>query len=290
MANFNVSIQPAQIEYVLQPGRTIIQAYQIKNESGNPLILTTSIEAWQPKNTDGSVSYDNVLLNPNLQFSLNNSDLKLGESFTLQPNSERQLVLKIKSNPSSAPSDTYATFFVTQNPGQIPGESQSQAVVKIGSHLLLTTSTTAKPELKAEIINFKTFPKIKDIFLNQINFSAEIKNPTNFFFKTNGFISITKNNLEIKKIDLTSLNVLSHSNRQIQCSYQTDTPSAKSSNCYLSPPFWPGQYTATLTLSNNDANFSQSISFFVFPYAFIITILIVISIIFSVFYIRKKRP
>lgn len=288
MANFNLSIHPAQIEYIVEPGRTIIQAYEIKNESGNPLILTTSIEAWTPKNADGSVSYNNITLNPDVEFSLTNSDIKLGDSFVLQPNSNKQLVLKIKASPNSFPADTYATFFITENPGQIPGESQSQAIIKIGSHILLTTSPTDQIDFKAQIINFKTLPKIKDIFLNKITFSAEIKNPTDFFFKTNGTIAITKNNLDIKKIDLAPLNVLSHGNRQIQCLYQTATPSANSTDCSLSPPFWPGQYKATLTLSNNDQNFSQSILFFVFPYTFIISILLTSSVIFGIFYLKHK--
>lgn len=276
MATFNLSIEPAQIEYILQPGRTIIQTYQVRNESGNPITLTTSVEAWKPKSNDGSVSYDNAILNSNLEFTFTNSDIKLGDSFTLQPKSEKQLVLKIKSNPNSPASDTYATFFVTQNPGLVPGESQSQAIVKIGSHLLLTTSSVEQSNFKAEITNFKTFPKFKDILLNQITLSAEINNPTDFFFKTTGTISITKNDLEIKKIELDSLNVLSHSNRQIQC-----PP--------LAPPFWPGQYTATLTLSQNDKNISQSISFFVFPYIFIIIILF-LGASFSFLYWLKNKP
>lgn len=276
MANLNLSIEPAQIEYVLAPGRTIIQTYQIKNTTGNPVTLKTSIEAWKPQGNDGLVNYNNVALNPNLEFSLTNSDLKLGDYFVLQPNSEKQLVLKIKSYPDGLSRDTYATFFVTEDSGQIPGDSQSQAIIKIGSHILLTTSTTDKPDFKAEIINFKTSPKFKDIFLNKINFSAEIKNPTDFFFKTNGSISITKNDLEIKKIDLSLLNVLSHSNRQIQCES-------------LYPPFWPGQYKATLTLSNSDQKISQSILFFVFPYTFILAFLLVSSIFFSIFWLKKKK-
>lgn len=289
MSIFDLSISPSQIEYIVQPGNTIIQAYQIKNNSGNPMYLSTSVETWKPKNTDGSVDYDNSIPSPYFDFSFTNSDIKLGETFTLQPNTEKQLVLKIHSTSTAPTDDVYATFFITQDPGQIPGESQTSAIVKVGSHLLLTTNTTDNPEFKAEIIDFKASPTFKDIILNKITFSAQAKNQGDFYFKTNGSLSIAKNNLEIKKINLTPLNVLSHTNRQIQCTYQSATDSATSSDCTLSPPFWPGKYQATLTLTQNDKNISQSISFFVFPYTLILITIFISALIFSLYLLKFKK-
>ena len=132
----SLSISPQQIEYLIKPGATIIQSFRIKNDSNDYIYLNTSIEAWQPLGDDGLVSYQNNNTNNDIEFSLNNSDLQLYENFSIEPHTEKQLVLKIKASPYAKESDHYTTFFITQsNSLKQTSTPQSQTNIKIGYSL-----------------------------------------------------------------------------------------------------------------------------------------------------------
>ena len=282
MSTFNLSISPAQSEYVLKPGITIVQAYDIINNSDSEITLNTELLSWIPSGTDGSVNYNQAINNPNLEFSLANYDIKLGQPFTLAANSKQQLVLKIKANSNTNLSDNYYTFFVFQNQNTIKSnDSFSQATGKIGSHLLLTVSDVENPKVESAIQNFSISPKIKDILLKPITFKGQIKNNSDFFFKTNGKITITKNDKVIKEFELIPSNVLNHHSRDITC--------LNENSCSLNPPLWPGHYKVNITL--DPALNAQPIdtSFYVFPISPILLILLVAGIIFGIKKLKKKQ-
>jgi hypothetical protein len=281
MPNFNLTFSPAQIEFVLKPGITIIQAYDITNNSDSSIILNTEVLPWIPSGTNGSVNYNQAANNPNIEFSLNNANLQLGQPFTLAANSKQQLVLKIKTNSNINLSDNYYTFFVfqDQNTTATSKDNFSQASGKIGSHLLLTISDTENPKVTSEIQSFSISPKIKDIFFQPIIFKGKIKNNSDFFFKTNGKITIIKNDQIIKELELNSDNVLNHHSRDISCTDQT--------TCKINPPFWPGHYKITVTLDSSLNAKSYETSFYVWPISPLLLIVLVIGIIFG---IKKFKP
>jgi hypothetical protein len=270
MSSLNLILKPAQIELVARPGITITQAYSVVNNSDTSVMLSTGVAPWKPEGTDGTVSYENVLPNPNFQFSLSNTDLKLGQSFILRPRETRQLVLKIKSAPKTSLSDSYFTFFVIQDQVNSinPDSTQLAASGRLGSHILLSTSTSENPSSQASLSDFKASPLFKDIFFPTIRLEALANNKSDYFFKTTGKLSITKNNLLIKEFDLYPQNVLSNSSRQITC-----TEGNEPVPCTLNPPFWPGQYTATLNLDPTLSSPAATITFFVFPYSLVIILL-----------------
>lgn len=281
MSNFNLTLSPSQIEFVLKPGVTIIQAYDVTNNSDSSITLNTEVLPWIPAGTDGSVNYSQAANNPNIEFSLNNSDLKLGQTFVLPANTKKQLVLKIKTNSSMPLSDNYYSFFINQNETTVASKDNfSQATGKIGSHILLTVSDTANPKVESVIQNFSISPRIKDIFFGPIKFSGQIKNNSDFFFHTAGKITITKNDALIKELTLNSNNVLNHHTRDISC---TD-----GSACQLNPPFWPGHYKVSVTLDPGLNAKSYDTSFYVFPISPLLLVVLVIGLVFGV---RKfKKP
>ena len=279
MPNFNLSISPPQLELLIKPGSSFIQAYSITNDSDFPVYLSTSIENWEPNGPNGSVTYNRLPPDPNIKFSLANSDLALGQSFLLLPKETKQIVLKINPLKTATTSDFYYTFFISQDlsNSMAIGTNQSQTNAKVGSHILLSLSYTDKIKYQSKIIDFTALPNLKDSFLTPISFSAKIKNTTDHFFKPSGKILITKNNSIIKELTILPQNVLAKNQRQITCQTENTT----STNCNLTPPFWPGKYTATIHLSNeNSASSSASINFYVFPLSPIIFILFIILIIF----------
>lgn len=286
MADFNLTLSPSQIEFVLKPGVTIIQAYDISNNSDSNITLNTEVLPWLPSGTDGSVNYKQAINNSNIEFSLTNSNLKLGQPFTLNANSKQQLVLKIKTNSNINLSDNYYTFFVFQN--QINTNSKdnfSQATGKIGSHILLTVSDTENPKVESAIQNFSITPKIKDVFFSPITLSGKVQNNSNFFFKINGKITITKNDKTIKEFELNQNNVLNHHARDISC--------ANSSTCSLNPPLWPGHYLVKVSLDPSLNAQPYETSFYVFPISpilFILFLFVSLFVLKSVYNRKNKHP
>lgn len=282
MANFDLSISPPQIELVIKPGSTFSQAYEITNDSNNVLILSTSVESWRPTDTSGSVVYDDTQNNPHLEFSLGNADLRLNQAFRLDPSQKKQLVLKVKADQSVIPGDSYYTFFVTQ---QDFGNQTPQAIGKIGSHLLISSSATESTPAQLSVKDFTALPQFKDILTTKLHFVGQITNNSSFYTKPSGTIGLYKNNLLVKELILAPQNVLARHGRQINCL----TPDQKSiDSCTIAPPFWPGFYTATISIDNQPL---ASVSFFIFPYYFaFITLTIAIAIsLYLRFYKRKSN-
>lgn len=269
MPNFNLTISPAQIEYLLKPNITITQAYEIINNSSENIYLNSEVLPFIPQGNNGSVTYQNVTSNQNITFSLSNANLVLGQPFVLGPNAKQQLVLKIKTSPEANLADSYYTFFVYQQQNQSINNFP-QTTGRIGSHILLSLTNTENIKNSGEISKFTIQPKIKDVFFTPLKFSGEVKNNSDYFFKTTGKITLSKNEKIIKEIKLAENNVLANYYRQIDCQDLT--------NCTISPPFWPGAYTATLSFDENLHIPASSISFFVFPFS-PLAILILISLL-----------
>jgi len=274
MSNFNLTISPAQIEYLLKKDTTITQAYDVINNSQETIQLISKVLSFIPQGGDGDLRYQEYQPNDDISFSLTNSDIKLNQPFSIPPKSKQQLVLKIKTSPRAEFQDSYYTFFVQQL-----GQNQSnfsQATGQIGSHILLTITDQVDPTNQGHITNFQLNPTIKDVFLSQLNFTGEIRNDTNHFIKSTGRVKITKKDKIIREIPLQSNNILANHYRQIHCQGQQD--------CSFSPPFWPGKYTATLELEPMLNTPSKSITFFIFP----ISPLAIITLFILLFLLLKK--
>lgn len=256
----NLSFQPPILEIVARPGATITQAYSVTNHAQNTVSLRPEVLPFAPKGTDGSVTYDNLVPNPNLEFSLQNTDLALNQPFTLNPGETKQLVLKIKTLSDIPQTDSYYTFFLSQtDSGSTPDSTGSSALGRIGSHILLANSSTQDIDVSASISSLKIHPGIRDIFFTPLNLSAQVNNLSDHYFKTDGKMTVYKGGTVVKEFHLQPLNVLAQHSRTVQCA----DADLKPVECRLNPPFWPGAYT--VTLESNSA--SASTTFFVLPYS-----------------------
>lgn len=274
---FNLSLTPPQAEFVLKPGVTLTQAYEVSNNSDQTITLNTKVLPFLPQDDNGLVTYSNLLSNPGISFSLNNADLQLGQPFTLKANETRQLILKISTSSQTKLSDYYSTFFVYQSPSMSANDTNiSQTTGQIGSHILLSVSNTEFPTVLGQVQKFSLTPKIKDVFFTPIKFSGQVKNQTNYFFKTSGKITITKGDKVVKELKLDSQNVLANYYRQFSCENQPI--------CTLPPPLWPGAYTATLEFDSSLNISPSSVSFFVLP----ISPVLFIGFIFLSIYLFSK--
>lgn len=272
MSSFNLSINPPQTEILIKPGNSFIQAYEITNNSNNTLLINPSVKPWIPLGIDGHVDYLHALPNPNIEFSLQNTDLALNKSFYLKPNEKKQLVLKVKLNTAAIEGDSYYTFFASQDLSSPDGLSQNHHSLfgSIGTHLLITSSNSELTPITASITNFQIGPQFKDFLFSTLNFSADVNNQSRFFFKTPLQITLTKNKTKINEVSVEPQNVLAYYPRHFTAT--------------LKPPFWPGAYTATASLPSEFGNVSASVNFYIFPYSFIITI-----VTFCIFFSILKR-
>lgn len=270
----NLSITPAKLEIQLQPGSSYVQSYVIKNNDTQSIVLNSSVENWTPQGSDGNVSYLNS--SSDLNFSLSNTDLKLGQSYVINPGQSKQLVLKIQVPSNILLKDYYSTFFVNQSTiADLSGNSTQ--LIKLGSHLLISVSRVELPITKFTVSNFKTNSPIIDCFFSPLKFSGQILNQSDYFSQIDKSIVITKNNIEITKLTIFPDNVLAHHSRNIRCINKNQP-----ADCQLQKPLWPGFYQATID--------KQSINFIVLPYSLFV-LGIVLSLIIKVlidFYKRRK--
>jgi len=284
---FNLTLSPAQREFLIKPGASFTQAYQVTNNSNSTLILKASLEAWQPQGLDGSLHHDPLFNNPDLSFSLQNSDLSLNQSFKLEPGKSQQLVLKVKSSPTATERDSYYTLFLSQDlNSQIPNDTNSQSFAKVGSNLLLTISNTDKLSQKATFSNLSSSPKVKDSFFNSVTLTGQIDNLSNHFIQPSGTITIQKSGKTLKELKIFPQNVLSNYSRNILCQDNNNPPNAVP--CTLQKPLWPGAYQANFTLDSTSSAQTQSLTFFVFPYYLTLGILLLTTIIFAYLKIKEK--
>jgi len=263
MSQLDLTIKPAQTEVVLKPNSIFTQAYDIINNSSESVLLSTSVSPWIPADNLGTVSYTDTTINPNFTFSLSNSDLKLNQDFLLSPKQKKQLVLKI-NNRNTQENDHYFTFFITQKP--LNNLNSKQNLAKIGSHILVSTSTQNEQDTNLQITSTTVTPKIKDIFL-PIRINGEIFNNGKHYSQITGHIVISKNNLVISDQNLFPYTVTPQNSRLLHClnSQNENTP------CQINSPIWPGFYQGTITLNNSSSKSEYSFNFFVFPYILIVT-------------------
>jgi len=279
MSQFNLSLKPAQTEIILKINSSYVQAYDVTNNSSETLLLSSSVSSWIPADNQGTVTYLDNNQDSSLSFSLSNSDLKLGQDFLLNPGQKKQLVLKINS--SSEESDHYLTFFITQKPLNNTLNNH-QNLAKIGSHLLISTTSKTSLISNLKVSQFTIKPTIKDIF-TPIKISGEILNDANHYSQINGQISILKNGQTYWQQNLFPYNITSQNSRLIHCLNSQN----EATSCQLPSPLWPGRYQGLITLNGNSSKYEYSFNFFVFPYS--IVIIITFLFLLFVYLLRPKQ-
>ena len=267
----------------MQPGKKITYAYQAKNNSSSPITLIAHIVPFEPVGEQGQtkiVKSQEIKIYENW-FSFLNADIALDQPFTLAPNQDLQLVLKI-SLPQNAPQgDYYQTLLLEQVALNINNQNTAtQTLGTIGSNILLTVSQSGRPEKKAEIIEFAPknalLSRFFDSFSN-IQLTLRIKNTGKAFFKPIGEISIATD-----KLSLQPDNILAGTIRQIQC---------ENGSCQIKPPSILGHYQAQLkfTLDENSPSYKKTVGFWVLPIKLTMGIIIAVLFLYGIWSLRRRR-
>jgi len=271
----SLSIWPPLLEVQMMPGKSVIQNYQLVNNSESFLEITPSVVPFEPDGENGLIK----ILAPDDSpyfFSFTSKE-KINEPFVLDPKESRQVSLKITLPKNNAEKDYYFTLLFSSSINPKDQKNQTSSISKIGTNILLTSSSVEKPPLLGRIYQFSA-PLIIDSF-SPVNFNLVLENYGRTFFKPFGQISITGILKQKGEIKLLEQNVLSGSKRKLTL------PAYK-------PGLPLGPFKAKLEFSLNEDGalpvISTEIDFWYLPYKAILSLFCLFLLLFIIKSVKNK--
>lgn len=275
----SLSIWPPLLEVQMMPGKTVIQNYQLSNNTESFLDVTPLLVPFEPDKNAGQIKFLPSDKNENSPYFFSfSSDEKLNEVFTLKPKETRQISLKITLPKNTPEKDYYFTLLFST--GVIPPEQKNNtaSITQIGTNILLTSSREEKPALLGRIIKFRA-PTIIDSF-SAVNFELVLENFGKTFWKPFGEINITGMLKQKGTVELLPQNVLANSQRSLTISqYKPSLPI--------------GPFKAKVSFSLNEEGslpvLSTEIAFWYLPIKAAVSLLMLFIIFTTVKRIKKSR-
>lgn len=279
----SLGIAPPLLEVMIQPGKSITQAYEVINQSQTDLYLRARIIPFEPADRQGGIKLipQDQWSGTSQLFSLTNANLTLGQTFKLSANSRKQLVLKVAPPKDWPEGDYYYTLLIEQSPeGQFLSPLGSQTLVKVGSNILLTVSQSGQPIKEAVISQFSVRPKIIDLF-DEVKFTLLIQNLGQAYFKPQGKIEIYSQpgKKKVAELELRPDNILVNSTREIIC---------QNGPC-LFHSWRPGYYQAVVSLvpDGTGSEARAQVSFWLLPLKLTLGLITVLLILLG---LKRKIP
>ncbi len=274
----SLSITPPLTEIKIKPGASLIIAFTISN-LGDPVVLSSYVRTFRPDGYYGGLIVKDELEGP-IRFNLENSNMKLGDSFYLTSNEGQQLLLKIRVPAGTPEGDYYYTFLgETSTEGSLkPDSNSSQAQAVIGSNILITVTESGKIDIKGRVERFLVHPTYSlsllgskyNIFesTDPIPVRLYISNVGANLIKPEGKILLTGNFGEKAEYAVLSENILSQSTRLIHA-----TPSAlmQKKDSLILKGFFVGKYTLSTSVNFGEGmeNITATTTFYGIPFKLI---------------------
>ncbi len=278
---FSLSVTPPLTQILIKPGTKATQTYQISSQ-GTDGLYAIRLFPFLPDGENGQIDIDereNIALNPeeNNWFSLLQPQVKFGEKFSLPAGSTTTVVIQIHVPSDAVQKDYYYSLIFQSESEKGIGQSASQALVRIGSNLLIGVTDNENPFKIAEIKEFSA-PLLIDS-LSKLNYSATLKNVGRTLFKPIGKITVS-NFLSKKKtnLEIAPQNVLAYSERKLSCLKEENLI-----DCQLDSKVLLGLYRAKLgfALDGQSKIYDAEATTLALPFS-LIAVLIVIYIIFRI--------
>ena len=271
----SLSIWPPLLEVQMVPEKSVIQNYQLVNNTDSFLEITPMIVPFEPDGENGQIKF--LPADSSSYFFSFTTNEKLNEPFILNPNETRQLSLKITLPKNNAEKDYYFTLLFSSSAESANQKNQTASITQIGTNILLTSSSVEKPPLLGRIYKFSA-PAVIDSF-SPVNFNLVLENFGRTFFKPFGQITITGILNQKEEVKLLEQNVLADSKRKLTLSG-------------FKPNLPIGPFKAKLEFSLNEEGalpvLSTQISFWYLPYK-AISLLAGVILLLTVYKSVKKR-
>jgi len=258
----SLSIWPPLLEVQMIPGKSVIQNYQLANNTDSFLEITPIIALFEPDGENGQIKIlpaEKRTYDSSPYFFSFTTNEKFNEAFTLNPRETRQLSLKIALPKNNAEKDYYFTLLFSSAASREGQKNQTASVTQIGTNILLTASRAEKPPLLGRIYKFSA-PTVIDSF-SPVDFTLVLENFGRTFFKPFGQITASGMLKQKGEIKLLEQNILAGSKRKLTLpAYRPNLPI--------------GPFKAKLEFSLNEEGalpvLSTQISFWYLPYKLII--------------------
>ncbi len=278
---FSISLSPAKVELSLRPNQNATKAYDVTNDTDNPLTLELSILRWQPSGYDGSIQFTSE---PGpFRFQIVNANLRGQTQITIGPKQKQQIVLGIEPTEKDLVGEYYYTVLFGQKNEQKTLVTTTQSSGQIGSQLILNTGLPS-PDKTVNIQSFSA-PIIVDSFFGSIPITGLVQNTSNHYLSFIGELSVTKNGQSYSQLYLSKDTILAQHARSLRC---LDNPQSKDPipvTCTIFSPLMPGKYKILLTPGSTiTATGPTEITVYVLP----LTLLVVFGLLGLIYLVYNR--
>jgi hypothetical protein len=272
----DLSLSPPLLQATIKPGKSISQVFTIYNNSSSPTKLTPKIIPFLPEDDQGNPS-----LKPQSNpawlsyFSLVNTNIRLGQSFTLQANKSEQLVLSIKIPENTPPTDHYATLLVSSEDDT--SNHTTSITGSIGANILLTIAGQAAPPTILNITKLEPtntrYVKIGQTYildnLSPIQFTAKLENLGLHLTEAHGLFQVHKGAKVTHIQSLLPINVLAQSTRELVAPCPSEAlceGGSPSGQLKFNPKITNiGQFKASINIRSENGSSQNSINIILIP-------------------------
>lgn len=301
-----LSIYPTLLETVIKPGKSIMIAYRIGNLA-DPTVMKVRVLPFEPQGDTGNVIIREEESGP-VRFSLDNTGLQLNDPFFLKTNESQQILLRIRIPEGAPEGDYYYTVLAETEPSPtVEGSTSSRARASIGSHILITVTSSGNRDIKGTVSFFDVLSRytlhlfgrtvrLFDTF-DAIPVVLKVSNKGSNVFKPQGTISLRGNFGETAQYDIIPYNVLRGSSRllsatpsaSVSCPVRNGPSYCRTPTTLILSGFFLGKYTlsANVNFGEGTPNLYNSILFFALPFKFIL--IIGITTILALLVVKKVK-
>lgn len=153
-----LSVIPPQVQIIMKPGISLIKAFNFENQK-DPGIFYFQIVSFRSSGDQGNIELGREAEGP-MRFSLENSDVRLGEKFFLKSRSLKQAVLKIRAIENAPLGDYYYTLLMISEPPSAQA-STGRGSAMIGANILISITRDGFTPTSVKIAQFTIVPRYK---------------------------------------------------------------------------------------------------------------------------------
>lgn len=276
-AAFDLSIEPPLSQITIKPGKSLIQAFTIRNNTDHSQPVVASLVPFTG-DKQGFPVLDFDSLPPWLSiFSLVNKEIRLNQPFSIPAGGSDQIVLHIKIPEDTPPEDYYGVLLISEaGLGSVgTGTSLSGAVA---ANLLISVSGVETPPADLSVIEFLPHGhlfRLKDTYfsdsLSPLTFSAAARNRSPQLAALEGSLEINKSGRPLYSQLVKPGFILKFSDRQLQSSSSAD------STFSFQPKLTDlGPLNAVLTLNQPGHQAQSRLHLFIFPFRLLLALIVVL--------------
>ena len=275
--SLSLTISPPLVEIMIKPGKTVTQAYKIRND-GEPAIVKISLVEYKAGDLQASPDYI-----PENWIQIINNDLSFNTPFLLNSNQEKQVILKINPPVNTPEEEYYRILMFSTSPNPASQFSQSSISQNLGSVILVSVTRTGEKLKAAQLTKF-AIPALMDSF-DPLIVDFDLQNTGKIYIRPIG---------EIKLDGQASFKILpkivlpNQIKRLVTDNSKTDGQELHS--LYL-PGFYLGKHQVNIafTLDEGKIKIEQSKTFYALPWKIFVVLIILLFAAYQYWKIKKRE-